>query len=138
MTGVQTCALPISKLGVVKGDRVLIYMPMVPEAAFAMLACARIGAIHSVVFGGFAAHEFATRIDDAKPRVILSASCGIEVNRIVPYKPPLEAAIAEARAKPEHCVILQRTMCRADMMAGRDHDWHELIVIARPADCRLG
>ena len=101
----------LASLGVVKGDRVLIYMPMVPEAAFAMLACARIGAIHSVVSGGFAAHELATRIDDAKPRVILSASCGIEVSRIVPYKPLLDAAIAEARTKPKHCVILQRPMC---------------------------
>ena len=125
----------LSGLGVVKGDRVLIYMPMVPEAAFAMLACARIGAVHSVVFGGFAAHELATRIDDAKPRVLLSASCGIEVNRINPYKPLLDAAIAEARAKPEHCVILQRPMCRADMIAGRDHDWHELAATARPANC---
>ena len=110
-------------------------MPMVPEAAFAMLACARIGAIHSVVFGGFAAHELATRIDDAKPRVILSASCGIEVNRIVPYKPLLDAAIAEARSKPEHCVILQRPMCQAELVAGRDRDWHELAAAARPADC---
>jgi propionyl-CoA synthetase len=125
----------LSGLGVVKGDRVLIYMPMVPEAAMAMLACARIGAIHSVVFGGFAAHELATRIDDAKPRVILSASCGIEVNRIVAYKPLLDAAFAEARAKPEHCVILQRPMCHADLMAGRDHDWNELTAAARPADC---
>jgi propionyl-CoA synthetase len=125
----------LAALGVVKGDRVLIYMPMVPEAAMAMLACARIGAIHSVVFGGFAAHELATRIDDAKPRVILSASCGIEVNRIVPYKPLLDAAIAEARAKPEHCVILQRPECRADMTACRDHDWHEVTVAARSIDC---
>jgi propionyl-CoA synthetase len=109
-------------------------MPMVPEAAFAMLACAPIGAVHSVVFGGFAAHELATRIDDAKPRVVLSASCGIEVNRIILYKPLLDAAIAEARAKPEHCVILQRPMCRADIMTGRDHDWHELAAAARPAD----
>ncbi len=125
----------LSGLGVVKGDRVLIYMPMVPEAAIAMLACARIGGVHSVVFGGFAAHELATRIDDAKPRVILSASCGIEVNRIVAYKPLLDAAIAEARAKPEHCVILQRSMCRAELVAGRDHDWRELTAAARPADC---
>jgi propionyl-CoA synthetase len=95
-------------LGVEKGDRVLIYMPMVPGAAMAMLACARIGAVHSVVFGGFAAHELATRIDAARPRVVLSASCGIETSRIVPYKPLLDAAIAEARSKPEHCVILQR------------------------------
>src|SRR5215472_4465213 len=125
----------IAGLGVVKGDRVLIYMPMVPEAAMAMLACARIGAVHSVVFGGFAAHELATRIDDAKPRVILSASCGIETNRIIAYKPLLDAAIAEACAKPEHCVILQRPMCRAEMTAGRDHDWHEFVAAARPADC---
>jgi propionyl-CoA synthetase len=125
----------LTSLKVVKGDRVLIYMPMVPEAAFAMLACARIGAIHSVVFGGFAAHELATRIDDAKPRVILSASCGIEVNRIVPYKPLLDAAIAEAQSKPEHCVILQRPMCHAELTAGRDRIWHELASSAQPADC---
>jgi propionyl-CoA synthetase len=125
----------LTGLGVAKGDRVLIYMPMVPEAALAMLACARIGAIHSVVFGGFAAHELATRITDAKPRVILSASCGIEVSRIIPYKPLLDAAIAEARAKPEHCVILQRPMCRAEMVPDRDRDWYELIADARPAGC---
>jgi propionyl-CoA synthetase len=125
----------LTSLGVVKGDRVLIYMPMVPEAAFAMLACARIGAVHSVVFGGFAAHELATRIDDAKPRVILSASCGIEVSRVVPYKPLLDAAIAEARSKPEHCVILQRPMCRAELVVGRDRDWQELAAAALPADC---
>jgi propionyl-CoA synthetase len=125
----------LAGLGVAKGDRVLIYMPMVPEAAMAMLACARLGAVHSVVFGGFAAHELATRIDDAKPRVVLSASCGIEVARIVSYKPLLDAAIAEARAKPEHCVVLQRPMCRADLMPDRDHDWHDLAAAARPADC---
>ena len=125
----------LASLGVAKGDRVLIYMPMVPEAAFAMLACARIGAIHSVVFGGFAAHELATRIDDAKPRVILSASCGIEVHRIIPYKPLLDAAIAEARAKPEHCVILRRPMCHAELVPGRDHDWRELAAAARQAEC---
>jgi propionyl-CoA synthetase len=125
----------LTGLGVQKGDRVLIYMPMVPEAAFAMLASARIGAIHSVVFGGFAAHELATRIDDARPRVILSASCGIEVTRIVPYKPLLDAAIAGAKAKPEHCVVLQRPMCRAELVHGRDYDWRELAAAARPADC---
>src|SRR5215472_3672862 len=125
----------LAGLGVRTGDRVLVYMPMVPEAAMAMLACARIGAVHSVVFGGFAAHELATRIDDAKPRVILSASCGIEVNRIIPYKPLLDAAIAEARAKPEHCVILQRPMCHADLVADRDYDWHELAAAARPVEC---
>jgi propionyl-CoA synthetase len=122
-------------LGVGKGDRVLIYMPMVPEAAMAMLACARIGAVHSVVFGGFAAHELATRIDAAHPRVVLTASCGVEISRVVPYKPLLDAAIAEARSKPEHCVVLQRTMCRADLVAGRDHDWEELAAAARPVDC---
>src|SRR6516165_3117314 len=125
----------LTGLGVIKGDRVLIYMPMVPEAAMAMLACARIGAVHSVVFGGFAAHELATRIDDAKPRVILSASCGIEVNRIIPYKPLLDAAIAEARAKPEHCVILRRPMCHAELTARRDRDWDELTAASRHADC---
>jgi propionyl-CoA synthetase len=122
-------------LGVGKGDRVLIYMPMVPEAAMAMLACARIGAVHSVVFGGFAAHELATRIDAAHPRVVLSASCGIEPSRMIAYKPLLDAAIAEATSKPEHCVILQRPMCRADLVAGRDHDWNDLAAGARPADC---
>ncbi len=125
----------LAGLGVRAGDRVLIYMPMVPEAAIAMLACARIGAVHSVVFGGFAAHELATRIDDARPRVVLSASCGIETDRIIPYKPLLDAAIAEARAKPEASVVLQRPMCRAELISGRDHDWHELAAAARPADC---
>jgi propionyl-CoA synthetase len=122
-------------LGVEQGDRVLIYMPMVPEAAIAMLACARIGAVHSVVFGGFASHELATRIDDAKPRVIVTASCGVEVSRVIPYKPLLDAAIEEARAKPSACVVLQRTMCRAELIAGRDKDWDELEAAAQPTDC---
>ncbi|MGE5201212.1 MAG: propionyl-CoA synthetase [Acidobacteriota bacterium] len=122
-------------LGVGKGDRVLIYMPMVPEAAMAMLACARIGAIHSVVFGGFAAPELATRIDDAKPKVILSASCGIEVQRVIPYKPLLDHAIELASAKPSACVILQRPMQQAPLLKGRDHDWQELVAKAKPADC---
>src|SRR5436305_5137334 len=125
----------LAGLGVRTGDRVLIYMPMVPEAAMAMLACARIGAIHSVVFGGFASHELATRIDDAKPRVVLAASCGIETNRVIPYKPLLDAAIAEARSKPEACVILQRPMCHAEIVHGRDHDWQELEAAAAPVDC---
>jgi propionyl-CoA synthetase len=125
----------LTRLGVRQGDRVLIYMPMVPEAAIGMLACARIGAVHSVVFGGFAAHELATRIDDAKPRIILSASCGIETTRVIPYKPLLDAAIAEAHAKPDACVILQRPMCHAALVPARDHDWHELEDAARPADC---
>src|SRR5579883_3342663 len=125
----------LAGLGVAKGDRVLIYMPMVPEAAIAMLACARIGAIHSVVFGGFAAHELATRIDDARPKVVVTASCGIETSRVIPYKPLLDAVIGEARAKPSACVVLQREMCRADLLPGRDRDWHELVAAARPADC---
>ncbi|MGH7059001.1 MAG: AMP-binding protein, partial [Stellaceae bacterium] len=125
----------LAGLGVGKGDRVLVYMPMVPQAAMAMLACARIGAVHSVVFGGFAAHELATRIDDAKPKVMLAASCGIEGERIVPYKPLLDAAITEATSKPEHCVILQRGMCRADLVPGRDHDWQELTEAAKRAGC---
>jgi len=125
----------LAGLGVKTGDRVLIYMPMVPEAAIAMLACARIGAIHSVVFGGFASHELATRIDDAKPRVVVSASCGIEISRVIPYKPLLDAAIAEARSKPEACVVLQRPMCQAEMVPGRDHDWDELEAAAQPVDC---
>src|SRR6185312_3558119 len=99
--------------GVTKGDRVIIYMPMVPEAVFAMLACARIGAMHSVVFGGFAPKELATRIDDAQPKVILSASCGIEGARIVAYKPLLDEAIKLAKHKPSACVILQRPQCEA-------------------------
>jgi len=122
-------------LGVEKGDRVLIYMPMVPEAAMAMLACARLGAIHSVVFGGFAAPELATRIDDAQPKVILSASCGIEVQRVIPYKPLLDQAIEIAKVKPAACVILQRPMATASLVAGRDHDWATLVAKAAPADC---
>jgi propionyl-CoA synthetase len=112
--------------GVAKGDRVILYMPMVPEAIVAMLACARIGAVHSVVFGGFAAKELATRIDDAKPKVILSASCGLEAGRVIPYKPLLDEAIRLANAKPEACMILQRPQCEAQMLAGRDHDWKSL------------
>ncbi|WP_298816477.1 propionyl-CoA synthetase [uncultured Roseibium sp.] len=109
--------------GVEKGDRVIIYMPMVPEAIFSMLACARLGAIHSVVFGGFAAAELATRIEDAKPKVMISASCGIEPNRIVAYKPLLDAAIAMSEDKPEKCIILQRDALAADMIDGRDLDY---------------
>ena len=122
-------------LGVRKGDRVIIYMPMVPEAAVAMLACARIGAIHSVVFGGFSARELATRIDDAKPKVMVAGSCGIEPSRVVLYKPLLDAAIEAAAHKPEHCVILQREQGRADMIPGRDLDWADAVAAATPADC---
>ena len=125
----------LKELGVAKGDRVLIYMPMVPEAVMAMLACARIGAIHSVVFGGFAAPELATRIDDAKPKVILSASCGVEAQRVIPYKPLLDQAIELARAKPSACVILKRPMAEAPLVAGRDHDWHGLVAKAEAAAC---
>ncbi|MBX3059681.1 MAG: propionyl-CoA synthetase [Anaerolineae bacterium] len=121
--------------GVQKGDRVIIYMPMVPETAVAMLACARIGAIHSVVFGGFAANELATRIDDAQPKLILSASCGIEVSRVIPYKPLLDKAIEMAHHKPTHCIILQRPQEKAEMVHGRDLDWAELMTTAQPVDC---
>ena len=121
--------------GVGRGDRVIIYMPMVPEAAVAMLACARIGAIHSVVFGGFASHELAARISHAEPKVIVSASCGIEPNRNVPYKPLLDKAIDLASAKPSRCIILQRPQERASMISGRDLDWSELMAGAQPAEC---
>ncbi len=122
-------------LGVGKGDRVVIYLPMIPEAAIAMLACARIGAIHSVVFGGFAASELAVRIDDATPKVVVSASCGIEVSRIVPYKPMLDRALALATHQPDHCVIVQRPQGPADLTPGRDLDWAAVMATAGPADC---
>jgi propionyl-CoA synthetase len=121
--------------GVGKGDRVIIYMPMIPEAAIAMLACARIGAVHSVVFGGFASNELATRIDDAKPKVIVSASCGIEIKKVIPYKPLLDGAIDMANHKPGKCIILQRPMETAGMVQGRDMDWMALVADSRPADC---
>ncbi|MCX7554409.1 propionyl-CoA synthetase [Marinicella sp. S1101] len=122
-------------LGVFQGDRVIIYMPMVPEAIFAMLACARIGAIHSVVFGGFAAKELATRIDDAKPKAILSASCGIEVAKVIPYKPLLDQAIAIATHQPRHCLILQRPQATAGLQPGRDVDWVTAMESAMPSPC---
>jgi propionyl-CoA synthetase len=121
--------------GVVKGDRVVIYMPMVPEAVVAMLACVRLGAIHSVVFGGFAADELATRIDDAKPKLIVSASCGIEGQRVIPYKPLLDLAIEKASHKPEACIIHQRPMEKAALQPGRDTDWEAAVASAKPADC---
>jgi propionyl-CoA synthetase len=123
---VQTLAAVMADFGVTKGDRVILYMPMVPEAMVAMLACARIGAVHSVVFGGFAAKELATRIDDATPKLILSASCGLEPGRIVHYKPLLDEAIALSAAKPDACIILQRPQHGCDLIAGRDHDWADL------------
>ena len=121
--------------GVGKGDRVIIYMPMVPEAVIAMAACARIGAVHGVVFGGFAAGELALRIDDAKPKLVVSASCGIEPGRVIAYKPLLDAAIEEAAFKPERCVILQRPEATADLIPGRDLDWGEAMAAAEPHDC---
>ncbi len=136
----QVLAAILRNFGVGKGDRVVLYMPMVPEAVIAMLACARIGAVHSVVFGGFAANELATRIDDAKPKAILSASCGLEPGRVVKYKPLLDEAIRLASHKPDACLILQRPQAEATLVGGRDHDWAKLrdeaIVFARSVyDC---
>jgi propionyl-CoA synthetase len=122
-------------LGVEKGDRVVVYMPMVPEAVMAMLACARLGAVHSVVFGGFAAAELATRISDAQPKVIVSASCGIEVARVVPYKPLLDRAIELADHKPDYCLVLQRPQEPAALALGRDVDWDAAVAAAQPVDC---
>ncbi|MGB3489874.1 MAG: propionyl-CoA synthetase, partial [Xanthobacteraceae bacterium] len=123
---VKTFAAVMQDFGVAKGDRVIIYMPLVPEAMVAMLACARIGAVHSVVFGGFAAKELATRIDDAQPKLVISASCGIEPGRIVAYKPLLDDAIKLAAHKVPACIILQRPQQTCDLIAGRDHSWKEL------------
>ncbi len=123
------------KYGVGKGDRVILYMPMVPEAAIAMLACARIGAIHSVVFGGFASNELAIRIDDAKPKLVVSASCGVEVNRVIEYMPLLDGAIKLAKHKPEKCIILQRPQKEARLTAGRDVAWADAVKDAKPAAC---
>jgi propionyl-CoA synthetase len=132
---VATLAGALAGLGVGKGDTVVIYMPMVPEAVFAMLACARLGAVHSVVFGGFAPHELAIRIDDAQPKVVLSASCGIEVDRVIDYKPLLDRALEQATYEPEHCVILQREQASAGLVPKRDLDWRELTAQASPAGC---
>ena len=133
---VSTLAAVLVDLGVGKGDRVIVYMPMIPEALFAMLACARIGAIHSVVFGGFAAKELATRIDDAAPKAVLTASCGIEPGRLVPYKPLLDEAIRLASVKPDAVLLLQREQAQASMIAGRDHDWSACVEAARAAGKR--
>jgi propionyl-CoA synthetase len=121
--------------GVAKGDRVIIYMPMIPEAIIAMLACARLGAVHSVVFGGFAPNELATRIDDAKPKVIVSASCGIEGKKIIAYKPLLDDAIDKSTHQPDKCVIVQRPMVTAELKKERDLDWATSVAAAEPADC---
>src|SRR5437016_278025 len=130
---VQALAAVMADFGVAKGDRVILYMPMVAEAVVAMLACARIGAVHSVVFGGFAAKELATRIEDAKPKLIFSASCGLEPGRIVHYKPLLDEAIRLSSAKPQACIILQRPQQGCDLTAGRDHDWARLRQAAHDA-----
>jgi propionyl-CoA synthetase len=130
---VATLGAVVQDLGVGKGDRVIVYMPMIPEALVAMLACARIGAVHSVVFGGFAAKELATRIDDARPKAILTASCGIEPNRVVAYKPLLDEAIALASVKPEAVLLLQRPQAEATMLEGRDRDWASFMAKARAA-----
>lgn len=120
--------------GVEKGDRVVIYMPMIPEALVAMLAVARLGAVHSVVFGGFAPHELAVRIDDAEPKVIVTASCGIEVAKIIEYKPMLDQAIEKSAHKPDACVVLQREQAEASLVEGRDIDWHQAMASAEPAE----
>jgi propionyl-CoA synthetase len=134
-TRVAKCAGALASLGVSKGDRVIIYMPMIPEAVIAMLATARLGAIHSVVFGGFASPELASRIDDAKPKVVLTASCGIEPGRLVAYKPLVDNAIKIAKHKPDRCVVYQRSMAKAELRAGRDVDWDEIVSNATPHDC---
>jgi propionyl-CoA synthetase len=125
----------LTALGVGKGDRVLLYMPVIPEAVVAMLACARIGAIHSVVFGGFAAREVATRIIDAGPKLIVAASCGIEPNRVIPYMPVVDAAIEIAGGVPATCIVVQRDALKAELMPGRDHDWNDVMATAQPVDC---
>ncbi|MDH3388944.1 MAG: propionyl-CoA synthetase [Gammaproteobacteria bacterium] len=132
---VARCAGMLRNFGVGKGDRVVIYLPMIPEAVISMLACARLGAVHSVVFGGFAPPELAVRLDDATPKVLLTASCGIEINRVIEYKPIIDAAIARASHKPDTCVVLQRPQARAELQVGRDIDWREAVAAAEPADC---
>jgi len=131
---VAQCAGMLRDLGVARGDRVIIYMPMIPETVIAMLACARLGAVHCVVFGGFAAPELAVRIDDAQADIVLTASCGIEVDRIIPYKPLVDAAIEQARHPVRHCVVFQRTQCIADLFADRDLNWQQALANAEPAD----
>ncbi|MBN2283064.1 MAG: propionyl-CoA synthetase [Deltaproteobacteria bacterium] len=125
----------LKSFGVEKGDTVIIYMPMIPESLVAMLACARIGAVHSVVFGGFAPNELAIRIDDAKPKLIVSASCGIEAKKVIPYKPLLDNAIEIAQHKPEKCIIFQRPQVEASLKPGRDFNWAEVMEKAQPTGC---
>lgn len=132
---VALCAGMLKNHGVEKGDRVVIYLPMIPEALISMLACARLGAVHSVVFGGFAPPELAVRLDDAMPKVLLTASCGIEINRVIEYKPIVDTAIDIANHKPETCIVLQRPQATASIQAGRDVDWQQSLADASPADC---
>jgi len=132
---VALCAGMLRNHGVGKGDRVLIYLPMIPEAVISMLACARLGAVHTVVFGGFAPLELSVRLDDATPKVLLTASAGIEVNRVIEYKPIVDSALDMARHKPASCILLQRPQAQADMQAGRDSDWQQALEAAEPVDC---
>src|SRR5258708_6869035 len=136
---VKTLAAVMVDFGVAKGDRVILYMPMVPEAVIAMLACARIGAVHSVVFGGFAAKELASRMEEAKQKLIFSGSCGLERGGIVQYKPLLDEAIKLSSVKPQACIVLQRPQQSCELVAGRDHDWEELraqaMAAKKSADC---
>jgi propionyl-CoA synthetase len=132
---VALCAGMLKTCGIEKGDRVIIYLPMIPEALISMLACARLGAVHSVVFGGFAPPELAVRLDDATPKVLLTASCGIEINRVIEYKPIVDSAIEMANHKPDRCIVLQRPQATASMQAGRDVDWQQAIADAEPAAC---
>ncbi|TNF86245.1 MAG: propionyl-CoA synthetase [Gammaproteobacteria bacterium] len=132
---VARCAGMLKNYGVEKGDRVVIYLPMIPQALISMLACARLGAVHSVVFGGFAPPELAVRLDDATPKVLLTASCGIEINRVIEYKPIVDSAIEMAQHKPDTCILLQRPQARAEMMDGRDVDWQQALDAAEPAEC---
>ncbi len=125
----------LAGFGIVRGDRILIYMPLVPEAIIAMLACARIGAIHSVVFGGFAARELVSRIRDARPKMLIAASCGIEPTRVVPYKPVIDAALETDGDSVETCIVLQRSELEAELVDGRDHDWNACMADAKPVDC---
>src|SRR5690606_6736426 len=131
---VARCAGALKTLGVSKGDRVIIYMPMIPQATIAMLACARLGAVHSVVFGGFAARELAVRIDDAAPKIIMSASCGIEVDRVINYKVIVDEAISLAKNKPSHTLVYQRSQLLVPL-AKKDVDWQQAVNKAQPADC---
>ena len=133
---VSALAAVLQDFGVQKGDRVIVYMPMIPEALIGMYACARIGAVHSVVFGGFAAKELATRIDDAKPKLVLTTSCGIEPGRVVAYKPLLDEAIRLSSSKPENVILFAREQAKAEMIAGRDHDWTSLVEAAKKAGKR--